>query len=387
MNPKIEMDVKPKIEYIDDFNKGMEIIGNMNIPVKAEMQDKSLEKYKCFVCTSLEFSSRNHLIQHMDPTHTIYVEYLFKKNHKTCLNDPLSSGKRLSKLSISDKILHLIDCDLKIEPIKEISTDKEVIANMDIPVKAKTQVENSEKIYCVFKNCGKQIFPTQKLMIEHMNTEHSKYIKKMKECINCETSFHANSSITECMIISEKILHMIECFQKSELQTRIKIIAKIDILVKANALNENSEKHYCIICHKQKFNTLKSLIEHLQNDHKKSIKKKKECMECETSFHTKSIPERVLHMIECYQKNEGLTRSGCNPNKKKFKKKYPEKSPKKSQKKSQRIFSCVFCPELNFSTHQPLSKHTKFAHKGHKLKRKSNCCTCVHCIKKFSEKS
>ena len=41
MNPKIEMDVKPKIEYIDDFNKGMEIIGSMNIPVKAEMQDES----------------------------------------------------------------------------------------------------------------------------------------------------------------------------------------------------------------------------------------------------------------------------------------------------------------------------------------------------------
>ena len=367
MNPKIEMDVKPKIEYIDDFNKGMEIIGNMNIPVKAQMQDKSLEKYKCFVCTSLEFTSRDHLIHHMDPTHTIYVEYLFKKNHKTCLNDSISSEKRLSKLSISDKILHLIDCDLKIEPIKEISADKEVIANMDIPVKPKTQVENFEKTHCFFNNChsGKQKFPTLKLMIEHMNSKHSRYIKRMKECINCKSSFHTNSSITEYMINSEKILHMIECFQKNDF--RVEIIAKIDILVKANALNENSEKHYCILCRKQKFHTLKILIEHMQNDHKKSIKMEKKCMKCETSFHTKSIPEKILHLIECYQKNEGLIRSVCNPKKKKF--------------------SCVFCPELNFSNHQTLCKHTKVAHKDHKLKRKSNGCKCVHCIKKFSEKS
>ena len=78
-------------------------------------------------------------------------------------------------------------------------------------------------------------------------------------------------------------------------------------------------------------------------------------------------------MIECYQKNEGQTRSDCNPNK------------KKSKKKSKKKFSCVFCPELNFSTHQTLFKHTKFAHKDHKLKCKS--CTCVHCMNKFSEKS
>ena len=242
------------------------------------------------------------------------------------------------------------DFDAKIESIKEICTDKD----MDIPGKAKTQVENSEKNYCVFNNChcGKQIFPTQKLMIEHINTEHSKYIKKMKECINCETSFHTNTSITEYMIISEKILHIIECFQKKEHQTRIETIAKIDMLVKASALNENSKKHYCIIC-KNKCHTLKILIEHMQNDHQKSIKKKKKCMECETSFHTKSISEKVLHMIECYQK------------KKKF--------------------SCVFCPELNFPKHRNLSKHTKFAHKDHKLKCKS--CTCVHCMNKVSEKS
>ena len=47
------------------------IMGAMDLPVprfKAEMQDESLEKYKCFVCTSLKFSSRKHFIQHMAAT-------------------------------------------------------------------------------------------------------------------------------------------------------------------------------------------------------------------------------------------------------------------------------------------------------------------------------
>ena len=43
MNPKIEMDVKPKIEYINDFNKGMEIIGSMNTPFKTEIQNENFE--------------------------------------------------------------------------------------------------------------------------------------------------------------------------------------------------------------------------------------------------------------------------------------------------------------------------------------------------------
>ena len=50
--PKLEIDVKPKIEAdfvvkkesIDEFNKSMDIIDNMNIPVKAEMQNENLEK-------------------------------------------------------------------------------------------------------------------------------------------------------------------------------------------------------------------------------------------------------------------------------------------------------------------------------------------------------
>ena len=70
----------------------MEIIDNMNMPAKAETQNENLGKYNCFVCKPLKFSSKNLLIQHMDPTHTNYVEYVFKKNHKSC-KDPFGLKK------------------------------------------------------------------------------------------------------------------------------------------------------------------------------------------------------------------------------------------------------------------------------------------------------
>ena len=50
-NPKIKMDVKPKIETefqvknepIDDINRGMEIINNMNAPSNCEIKDETIE--------------------------------------------------------------------------------------------------------------------------------------------------------------------------------------------------------------------------------------------------------------------------------------------------------------------------------------------------------
>ena len=356
---KLEMDVKPKIEtdFVakNEFNKGMEIIDNMNIPVKAEMQNENLEKYNCFVCKSLKFSSRNHLIQHMDPTHTNYVEYVFKKNHKSC-RDPIWGERSLSKLSTSDKISHIIDCNLKIEPIKEINADNEL--------KVKGQVENSEEHYCIFDFCHffKQKIPTQKLLIEHINTKHGKYIKKKKKCIKCETSFHTNSSMTEYMSISEKILHMIDC----------KPIEEIKV--------EKSEKYYCVIC--TQFLTQKLLIEHMQTEHRKKIKKMKKCINCEISFNTNTrmtkyinASEKILHMLECFQKNEVQSIIDCKPNK----------------KNSEKKFSCVVCPEMNFKNQQTLSNHIQGRRKrgciAHTIRKQSSeSCTCVKCRNKFNKK-
>ena len=62
-------------------------------------------------------------------------------------------------------------------------------------------------------------------MIEHMRTEHRKKIKKMKKCINCETSLVDTDELycneAEYINASEKILHMLKCFPKNEAKTRI----------------------------------------------------------------------------------------------------------------------------------------------------------------------
>ena len=57
----------------------MEIVGNMNISIKAEIQNENLENYKCPVCNLVKFSAKNLLIQHMSTTHTEYIEYVFEK--------------------------------------------------------------------------------------------------------------------------------------------------------------------------------------------------------------------------------------------------------------------------------------------------------------------
>ena len=55
IKPKIEADFVVKSERIDEFIQGMEIIDSMNIPVKAEMPNENLEKYKCSICNTLQF--------------------------------------------------------------------------------------------------------------------------------------------------------------------------------------------------------------------------------------------------------------------------------------------------------------------------------------------
>ena len=260
-------------------------------------------------------------------------------------------------LSTSDKISHIIDCNLKIEPIKEINTDNEL--------KVKGQVKNSEEHYCIFKFCHffKQKIPTQKLLIEHMNTKHGKYIKKKKKCIKCETSFHTDSPMTEYMNISEKILHMIDC----------KPIEEIKV--------ENSEKHYCVICTCKPFLTQKLLIEHMRTEHRKKVKMMKKCNNCEMSLDTNArmtedinASEKILHMLECFPKNEGQTRIDFNPIK----------------KNSEKKFSCVVCPELNFKNQQTLSNHIQGRRKrgciAHTIKKRLKSCTCVKCRNKFSKK-
>ena len=82
IKPNIETDFKVKIEPIDDINRGMEIIGNMNIPIRAEIQNENLEKYKCSICNwnLVEFSTTRLLIQHKLTVHIQCKQKIFPTN-------------------------------------------------------------------------------------------------------------------------------------------------------------------------------------------------------------------------------------------------------------------------------------------------------------------
>ena len=142
--PKIEMEVKPKIETdsqaksepIDDINRGMDIIGSMkNIPMKKDLfytkglfkarnfeffreaasnkqtskqiaikpkiQDENLGNYKwCPVCKAVEFPAKNLLIQHMVEDHQ---EELWQKQQ--CSKCFEIFGKK----SVNEKIEHILN--------------------------------------------------------------------------------------------------------------------------------------------------------------------------------------------------------------------------------------------------------------------------------------
>jgi hypothetical protein len=93
------------------------------------------------------------------------------------------------------------------------------------------------------------------------------------------------------------------------------------------------------------------MIEHMRTEHRKKIKKMKKCINCKISLDTDELycneaeyinaSEKILHLLECFPKNEAKTRIDCNPIKENAEKK----------------LSCVVCPELNFKNQQTFLNH------------------------------
>ena len=326
--PKIEMDVKPKIETdflaksepIDDVNRGMKLIGNMDIPIKAKIQTKNIENYKCSVCNLVEFSDKNLLMQHMSTSHTIHIENVFEKAHKSCGGPFRSETKSLSKLSILDKVFHMIYCNR--------NKGNDVHASEDIV-----------KYHCIF--CIKKGIPTEKDLERHLMFYHMKDITEMTKCYNCNIPFFGT-------FLNLKISHFIECY--SFVETKISNQRKPDVKAKINC-----EKHDCFICSQKNFPSNESLIQHLSSVHMRNIKRMEKCGNCMIRFcgsknikgmanrYSLPIPERISHLINCYQKKENKTKVECNS----------------SIKKPVDIFKyvCIFCPKMTFLSQQVIFTH------------------------------
>ena len=68
------------------------------------------ENYKCSICNLVEFSDK----------HTVQIENVFEKAHKSCGGPFRRETKSLSNLSILDKVFHL--SILLFESIAKVST-------------------------------------------------------------------------------------------------------------------------------------------------------------------------------------------------------------------------------------------------------------------------
>ena len=139
IKPEFDSDIKIKINPIEEFNRGMGIITNMNVPAsveiknenidvpKIEMKDQSKteadfqaksepiddidmnnilnkaeiqnENYKCSVCELVEFTGKHLLIQHMAMNHR--NELRQKQQCSKCC-------KLFDKMSVFEKINHFV---------------------------------------------------------------------------------------------------------------------------------------------------------------------------------------------------------------------------------------------------------------------------------------
>ena len=154
VKPKIETDFLVKKESIDEFDRGMEMIDHMNIPVKTEMQNENLEKTNDiplkktkikmdlkpkietdFVVKKESIDEFNKGMEIMD---NMNLNTLVKAEVQN--ENPVPLKKAKLEMDVNPKIE--TDFVVKSEIIDELNKGMEVIVNMNIPVKAEMQNEN-----------------------------------------------------------------------------------------------------------------------------------------------------------------------------------------------------------------------------------------------------
>ena len=127
---KFEADAKKKIEPINDCNKGMKIIGNMNIPTKAEIKSKNIRFKK--------------------PEIEIDVKPKFESNIPVKVeiqDENIPSKKSKLELVVKTEIKPKFEADIKkkIEPI-----DEEIIGIMNVPA---NKASSSKKCKIEISRC------------------------------------------------------------------------------------------------------------------------------------------------------------------------------------------------------------------------------------------
>ena len=202
---------------------------------------------------------------------------------------------------------------------------------VDIPVKAKIKDGNSEKYECFVGQCficsQNEFSPkfSDKKLIQHITNAHCRIVKTMGRCDNCMIHFGGSK-----MPIKERISHLINCYQRKEIKTKVdcnpiqkkpvdrfKYICvfcpKMTFLSQHNIFshitlkcegpkhgseNQDCRKIYdCTLCGVLKNVTLHRLMQHTVEFHQKDLELKQQCSKCFEFYGKTSVYEKIKHIV------------------------------------------------------------------------------------------
>ena len=224
---KFEAGIQIKIEPIEDFNRGMEIINDMNVPanngkIKTENIDAPSKKPKI----EMEFKPK------------IETDFQAKSEPIDDINrgmEIIGNMKNIPMKKDSQYLYHTKG------HFKNQLADSKKQTVKQIPIKPKVQAENLENYKCSV--CKLVEFPAKNLLIRHMFDDHQKELWQKQQCSKCYEIFGKKS-------VNEKIKHIVN--------------AHVEKYQRLPYQHENN-----IVCHicKKKFSE-KSLGYHMASIHK-----------------------------------------------------------------------------------------------------------------------
>ena len=220
---KFEAGIQIKIEHIEDFNRGMEIITDLNVPtnngkIKTENIDVPSKKPKI----EMEVKPR------------IETDFQAKSEPIDDINKGMEIIENMKNFPMKKDVQYLYHT-------KGLFMNQLAASNKQIPVKPKIQAENLENYKCSV--CKLVEFPAKILLIQHMFDDHQKELWQKQQCSKCYEIFGKKS-------VNEKIKHIVN--------------AHVDKYQRSPYQHENN-----IVCHicKKKFSE-KSLGYHMASIHK-----------------------------------------------------------------------------------------------------------------------
>ena len=155
VKPKFDTDTKIKIEPIEEFNRGMGIITNMNVPIEAESQDDIFYVHPKKPKMEPDIKPQSDVKPKFDPNIKIKIELIEEFNRSmgiiTNMNVPVEAESQNDIFYVHPKkpkmewdikpqsdVKPTFDSDIKIkiEPTEEFIRGMGIITNMNVPASA-----------------------------------------------------------------------------------------------------------------------------------------------------------------------------------------------------------------------------------------------------------